>query len=74
MFILREHMNVQAGEGQGEGGREREIEREWESQANSASSVQNPTWGLISQTMTSWPELKSRIQHLTNWTSQVPQV
>ena len=50
---------------------EREGERE--SQAGSPLLAQSPTWGLIPRTIRSWPELKSRVGHLTNWATQAPQ-
>ena len=49
------------------GGAERKKGRE-KSQAGSMLSAQSS----ISQTMRSWPELKPRIGHLTNWAIQVP--
>ena len=51
-------------------GRDREREGEGESQAVSELSVQSPTWSLNSRTLRSWPELKSRVEHLTDWTTQ----
>ena len=55
------------GRGGGRGAeREREKERERESQAGSALSAQGPMWGLIPQTVGSWPELKSRVRGLTD--------
>ena len=30
-------------------------------------------WGLNSGTMRSWPKLKSRLRHLTEWATQLPQ-
>ena len=50
-----------------QGGTEREGERE--SQADSAWSVFKP-W--THETLRAWPELKSRIRHLTNWVTQEP--
>ena len=51
-------------------GREWGSERE-ESQADSALSAQSLTWGSIPQTERSWPELKSRVRHSTDWATQV---
>ena len=47
--------------------------RKRESQAGSTLSVQSPMWGLNSGTMRSWPKLKSRLRHLTEWATQLPQ-
>ena len=33
---------------------------------------QSLMWGLISLTVRSWPELKPRVGHLTNWATHVP--
>ena len=52
-------------------GAEKEGEREF--QAGSVLSAQSLTQGWNSQTMRSWPELKSRVECLTNWATQVPQ-
>ena len=43
------------------------------SQAGSALSVKSPTWGSISQTTKSWPELNSRVRCLTDRATRVPQ-
>ena len=68
MFIYfeRERENEWTGEGQ------REEERE--SQASPVLPAQSPMQGsiLISQTLRSWPEPKSRIRHLTDWAMQAP--
>ena len=52
-------------------GAEREGEREYE--AVSVLSVQSRTRGSNSQTVRSWPELKSRVRSPTNWATQAPQ-
>ena len=72
MFISfeRESVSVPA-HGRGRG-REREGERE--SQADSVLSTQSPTWGSNPQTVRSWPAWKPRVEHLTNWATQVPLV
>ena len=55
-----------------EGEREREIdakgerEGDTESQSGSALSTQSLMWGLIPQTVRSWPEPRSRVGRLTN--------
>ena len=52
------------------GGRwQRQGERENPKQALLAWS---PTWGSNSQTVRSWPELKSRVGHSTNWATRRP--
>ena len=61
-LFLRER--ARAGKGQREGERE--------SQAGSVLSAQSPMWGLMSHTVRSWPEPKSRVRCLTNWATQVP--
>ena len=61
-------------ERENEWGRGRKKGRERESQAGSTLSVQTPTWDSNSWTMKSWPELKSRMRQLTDWTTQVPSV
>ena len=53
----------------GEEHREREGERE--SQAGSTLSAE-PDTGLNLTTVKSWPELKSRVGHSTDWATQVP--
>ena len=70
LFILRERACTLGG-GVG-GGRERGKERESESQAGSMLSAQNPAQGLISHTIRSLPEPKSRVRHLSNWATQEP--
>ena len=60
IYFERKKACTEVGEGQ----------RERESQAGSSLSAQSPVWGLISQTMRSWPELISRARHLTNWATQ----
>ena len=52
------------------GGAKREGERK--SQAGSMLSAQSPTWGLISRTMRSWPELKPGVICLTSCVTQAP--
>ena len=47
------------------GGAQREGERG--SQAGSTLTVQSPMQRSISQIVRSWPELKSRVRHLTVW-------
>ena len=37
-----------------------------------ALPAQSQTWGLNPSTVRSWAELKSRVQHLTNWATQAP--
>ena len=53
-------------------GRGKEKGRETESQAGSMLSAQSLGQGSNSQTTRSWPELKSRVWHLTNWDTQAP--
>ena len=65
------HERVWVGKSVSRGGAEGE--GEGASQAGSMLSVQIATRGSISQTMRSWPELKSRAGHLTNWATRVLQ-
>ena len=58
---------------------EREREREWvgERQGERIPSrlfavTQGPMQGSVSQTVTSWPEQKSRVRNFTHWAIQVP--
>ena len=64
--------------------RERERERTWagvgaeregrrESQEGSTLSAQSPTWGQNPRTVRSWPELKPRVGHSTDWATWAPQ-
>ena len=62
MLRERERLRLQVGKGQ------REVETE--SQAGSALSAQSLTWGSNSWTMRSWPDLRSRVGHLTDWATQ----
>ena len=64
LFILRERESTHTG------GAEREGDRE--SQAGSTLSSQSLMWGSNSWTERSWPELKSRVGHLTDRATQVP--
>ena len=67
LFIFeRERGREKVMEGQ------RERVRERESQAGSAVSAQSLMRGLNSQTVRSWPKLKSRVGCLTNWDTQAP--
>ena len=63
------------GERCGGGGRvgwkQRKREREREPPADSQLSTE-PDARLDPMTPRSWPEPKSRVEHLTNWTTQVP--
>ena len=48
-----------------------QMEKEWENpQVHPLLSV-DPEAGLNPRTLRSWPELKSRVSHLTNWATQV---
>ena len=53
-------------------GTERGRERKNPKQAPHCLSAQSMMWGLNSRTVRSWPELKSRVGHLTNCANQVP--
>ena len=64
LFILREWENKK--------GRGRGREEEMESQVGSVLSAQSPMWGPNSWTTRSWPEPQSRVEHLTNWATEVP--
>ena len=64
IYFERERACVWVGEGQ--------RERGTESQAGSMLSVQSLTQGSIPWTLRSWFEQKSRVGHLTNWTTQAP--
>ena len=68
LFIPRERASERdwASERAGEG--KREGDREF--QAGSTPSARSPTRGSISRTAGSWPELKSRVGHLTHWATQ----
>ena len=46
-------------------------EKEKNPQADSLS-VESDV-GMDPRTLKSWPELKSRVRHLSNWATQVPQ-
>ena len=59
-------------EGESGEGAERERGKERISGRLCALSVQISTQGLISQMMRSWPELISRVGHLTNWATRSP--
>ena len=51
-------------------GRGRERRREY--QAGSALSARSLMWGSNSQTVRSWPEMKSRVQSLMDWGTRHP--
>ena len=53
-------------------GRGREKRGERESQAGSKLSVRSLTWGSNPQSVRSWPGLKWRVRHLTNWATRHP--
>ena len=53
-------------------GRERGREANGGSKGGSVLTAESPMQGLNSQTVRSWPELKSWVIHLTDWTTQVP--
>ena len=54
----------------GRGGAMRGKERE--SQAGSMLSAQSSMQGSIPRSVRSWPELKARVRHLTNWATHLP--
>ena len=49
----------------------RQRERERGNKADSSLSMQ-PTTGLDTRTLRSWPELKPRVEYSTDWATQVP--
>ena len=64
---MHAHTHKQGAWGETERERQRDRERQRESQAGSVLSARSLMWALIPLTMRSWPELKSRVGHLTNY-------
>ena len=71
IYLFWERERARKFESRGEAKREAEGERE--SQAGFAPPVHSPTRGANSRTARSFPEPKSRVRRLTEWTTQEPQ-